>query len=118
VLIKPVTRYVLTILLAALLASNAVFAKTKQPLEEIATDLIVESFEFGKYPNGKDPHSVGADKVVFIPVSAASEEGFAYGYRLKLKTSRPQISMNQAFDQSTKGLGWKAKPLNGTRLAR
>jgi hypothetical protein len=113
VLSKSMTRCVLTILLVALLTCNAVFAKTKQALEEIATDLVVESFEFGKFPNGKDPHSVDPDKVVFIPVPSASEEGFAYGYRLKLKTSRPQILLNQAFDKSAKGLGWKAKPLDG-----
>jgi len=107
------TRCLVTILLAALLTCGVVFAKTNQPPEEIASDLVVESFEFGKFPNGKDPHSVGPDKVVFIPAPSALEEGFAYGYRLKLKTSRPQILLNQAFDNSVKGLGWKAKPLNG-----
>ncbi len=90
-------------------------AKETKPLKVIAPDLIVESLDFGKYPDGKDSHSVKPRSVNFIPVPShvASSEGYVYGYRLKLKTTRSKVLLNQAFDKSPKGSGWAAKPTDG-----
>lgn len=109
-------RAVLSLLIAVLFwIGGHAHAKEPTPLKVIAPDVVVESFEFGKYPSGKDPHAVDATKVKFIPVPSliASEEGYFYGYRLKLKTTRTKVFLNQAFGKSAKGLGWYAKPNNG-----
>jgi hypothetical protein len=92
-------------------------AKPSAPLKVIAPDLIVESLEFGKFPSGYGPHDLPPNKVKFIPVPRriVSEESYSYGYRIKLKTTRPTVLIWQAFDSwpenpKQKGQGRHEKP--------
>lgn len=79
---------VLALLLAASLAASPVWCKEqKKPLKVIAPDLIVESFEFGEFPNG--PKEVPASEEKFVP-KHTTKGGFI-GYRLKLKTTRERV---------------------------
>lgn len=84
----------LALILATLFVASPMFARDgSKPLKEIAPDLVVESFDFGKFPVGHGPGDVPAEKVKFIPVKVVKKNklGFSYGYRLKVKTPRPKI---------------------------
>lgn len=100
------------ILLVFMLLGCPTWAKEEQPLKVISPDLIVESFEFGKFPEGKAPmDEVPNSKVKFFPTTVVKGRGFSYGYRLKLKTSRKQINWTHTVgsfarkksDEATKG---------------
>ncbi len=100
---------------------NVVNHNAKQPLKVIAPDLVVESFEFGKFPNGKGPlDRVKPEQYKFIPVPShiANEVGYAYGYRLKLRTTRPTVRLFQSCSSPCpakfhKGDGYTAKVYKG-----
>jgi hypothetical protein len=101
--------------------SNIAKAETK-PLKVVAPDLVVESFEFGKYTEGKGPiddHS-GKSNYEFIPVpsNVAKETGCGYGYRIRLKTHRTKIRIGQSVDkpfphEPKKGEGRQTTPVDG-----
>lgn len=105
----------------ALVTQNAAIAKTpEKPLATIAPDLIVEALEFGKFPDGKSPFEVSADKVKFIPVPSgiANEGGCEYGFRLKVKTKSKAIRLYKTFNtpkprEPKKGDGYTVSPVNG-----
>jgi len=81
---------VLSLFLAASLASLAWCKESKKPLKVIAPDLIVESFDFGEFPDG--PKDQPASKERFHSTSLT--HGGFIGYRIKLKTDRKTVKLS------------------------
>lgn len=84
-------------------------SKSREPLLVIAPDLIVESFEFGEFPDGAKEPDPGKER--FIP-KQKTPGGFI-GYRLKLRTSRKEITWRHQLD-TIEGKNHKESVNNGT----
>jgi len=67
----------------------------RKPLKVIAPDLIVESFEFGEFPDGAKKLDPATER--FHPTQTT--RGGFIGYRLKLKTSRDSIIWRRSLDE-------------------
>ncbi|MDR3616001.1 MAG: hypothetical protein P4L53_20760 [Candidatus Obscuribacterales bacterium] len=94
-------------------SSLSVGAEEKEHLKVIAPDLIVESFEGGKFPKHHAP-SDKPKKVIFIPTKESKDPGFTYGYRIKLKTTRKEVNVKEQFEAfPAKSVGRMEKPIDG-----
>lgn len=98
----------LAITAASTFAAAPLIGKEKKPLKVVAPDLVVESFEFGEFPDGAK--ELDPTKERFIP-KKKTPGGFI-GYRLKLKTNRKEITWRRDLDE-TKGKDHKEKVVNG-----
>lgn len=83
------------IIVSSFLAPELSYAKREsKPVKVIAPDLIVESFEFGKFPDKFCPmNNIPHENIKFIPCKIVKGIGYNWGYRLKLKTSRTKIKL-------------------------
>jgi hypothetical protein len=115
------SRPVLAMIAAVLLLCGAAIAKEEKLPRAIAPDLVVESFEFGKFPTGHGPHEVSAEEVRFIPVPNRIVSGASnceYGCRIKLRTNRHDVRIYRTFNtpvptEPKKGEGYMVKPTSG-----
>jgi len=66
---------------------------------QIEPDIKVISVDFGAFPKGKGPHDLKGQQVVFKKTQNVDKEGYSYGWRMKLDTTRKEVHINEAWGE-------------------
>ncbi len=107
-------RFILSLSILFFVSLAPSYAKEQTYPITIAPDLIVESFEFGEFPDGNKTVVNGSE--TFIPKRTV--RGDFIGYRIKLKTKRTSVRFHHQLMNAIEGIDGNEKINNRTILVK